>query len=82
MQDLLFLKKISRRSMVEVTVEEFEKNFDEYLDRIEKNGEEFLIRQADGKAVVAMPVGELEDLADEVGEEEWYNMFNNHDDAS
>ena len=68
--------------MVEVTVEEFEKNFDEYLDRIEKNGEEFLIRQADGKAVVAMPVGELEDLADEVGEEEWYNMFNDHDDAS
>jgi PHD/YefM family antitoxin component YafN of YafNO toxin-antitoxin module len=68
--------------MTEVTVEDFEKNFDAYLDRIEKNGEEFLIRQADGKAVVAMPVGELEHLADEVGEEEWYNMFNNHDDAS
>jgi PHD/YefM family antitoxin component YafN of YafNO toxin-antitoxin module len=67
--------------MVEVTVEEFEKNFDAYLDRIEKNGEEFLIRQADGKAVVAMPVGELEHLADEVGEEEWYNMFSNHDDG-
>ena len=45
--------------MVEVTVEEFEKNFDEYLDRIEKNGEEFLFRQADRKAVVAMPVGAL-----------------------
>jgi len=67
--------------MVEVTVEEFEKNFDEYLDRIEKNGEEFLIRQADGKAVVAMPVGELEDLAEQVGENEWYNMFNDHDDG-
>ena len=68
--------------MVEVTVEEFEKNFDEYLDRIEKNGEEFLIRQSDGKAVVAMPVGELEHLAEQVEEDEWYNMFNNHDDAS
>jgi len=67
--------------MVEVTVEDFEKNFDAYLDRIE-GGEEFLIRQPDGKAVVAVPVGELEHLADEVGEEEWYNMFNNHDDAS
>ncbi|AOV61881.1 Phd-like antitoxin [Synechococcus phage S-WAM2] len=67
--------------MTEVTVADFEKNFDAYLDRIE-GGEEFLIRQPDGKAVVAMPVGELEHLADEVGEEEWYNMFNNHDDAS
>ena len=67
--------------MIEVTVADFEKNFDAYLDRIE-GGEEFLIRQPDGKAVVAMPVGELEHLADEVGEEEWYNMFNNHDDAS
>jgi len=67
--------------MVEVTVADFEKNFDAYLDRIEA-GEEFLIRQPDGKAVVAVPYGELEDLADEVGEEEWYNMFNNHDDAS
>lgn len=57
--------------MVEVTVEEFEKNFDAYLDRIEKNGEEFLIRQPDGKAVVAVPVtDELETL------------YSNHDEAS
>lgn len=57
--------------MVEVTVEEFEKNFDAYLDRIEKNGEEFLIRQPDGKAVVAVPAtDELEAL------------YSNHDEAS
>ena len=67
--------------MVEVTVEDFEKNFDAYLDRIEA-GEEFLIRQPDGKAVVAVPAGELEHLAEQVEEDEWYNMFNNHDDAS
>ena len=34
--------------MKEVTVQEFEKNFDTYMDRIE-NGEEFLIRQPDGR---------------------------------
>lgn len=57
--------------MVEVTVSDFEKNFDEYLDRIEKNGEEFLIRQPDGKAVVAVPAtDELEAL------------YSNHDEAS
>jgi len=68
--------------MIEVTVEEFEKNFDAYLDRIEKNGEEFLIRQPDGKAVVAVPAGQLEQMAGDIGEEEWYNMFNDHNDAS
>ena len=57
--------------MTEVTVEDFEKNFDAYLDRIEKNGEEFLIRQPDGKAVVAVPVtDELEAL------------YSDHDEAS
>jgi len=68
--------------MIEVTVEDFEKNFDAYLDRIEKNGEEFLIRQPDGKAVVAVPAGQLEQMAGDIGEEAWYNMFNDHDDAS
>jgi len=67
--------------MVEVTVEDFEKNFDAYLDRIE-GGEEFLIRQPDGKAVVAVPAGQLEHLAEQVGEDDWYNMYSQHDDAS
>ena len=43
--------------MTEVTEEEFEKNFDEYMDRIE-GGEEFLIRLPDGRAVAAVPVDE------------------------
>jgi len=67
--------------MVEVTVEDFEKNFDAYLDRIE-GGEEFLIRQPDGKAVVAVPAGQLEQMAKAVGEDDWYNTYNDHDDAS
>ena len=81
MLDFLFSKKISRRSMVEITVDDFEKNFDAYLDRIEA-GEEFLIRQPDGKAVVAVPADQLEHAAEQVGEDDWYNMFNNHNDAS
>jgi len=68
--------------MTEVTVEDFEKNFDAYLDRIEKNGEEFLIRQADGKAVVAMPVQQLEQAVEQVGEDEWYNIYSDHSEAS
>jgi len=67
--------------MTEVSVEEFEKNFDDYMDRIEKNGEEFLIRQPDGRAVVAVPAGQLEPLAGDMSDEEWYNMFSDHDDA-
>ena len=68
--------------MIEVTVEQFEKNFDEYMDAIENEGAEFLIRKSDGSAVVAVPAGELEQIADEVGEEDWYNIFSDHHDAS
>ena len=56
--------------MVEISVVEFEKDFDAYMDRIEA-GESFLIRQPDGKAVVAVPAtDELEAL------------YSNHDEAS
>ena len=68
--------------MTEVSVEEFEKNFDDYMDRIEKNGEEFLIRQPDGRAVVAVPAGQLEQVAEAVEEDDWYNMYSQHDEAS
>jgi hypothetical protein len=67
--------------MTEVTVEDFEKNFDAYLDRIE-GGEEFLIRQPDGKAVIAMPVQQLEQAVEQVGEDEWYNIYSDHSEAS
>lgn len=70
--------------MKEITVEEFEKNFDTYMDRIE-NGEEFLVRQPDGRAVVAVPASKVEHLNDQTHAlvtDEWYNTYNNHDDAS
>ena len=70
--------------MVELTVAEFEKDFDGYMDRIEA-GESFLIRQPDGRAVVAVPAGEYEAAAkasgvDEV--DEFSKMYSDHGEAS
>jgi len=66
--------------MIELTVEEFEKDPDNYMDRIEK-GEKILIRQPDGRAVVAVPAKELEPSTEHMSDDEWYNTYNNHDDA-
>ena len=70
--------------MVELSVVEFEKDFDAYMDRIEA-GEKFLIRQPDGKAVIACPAGEIEAIADELGVEdvdELVDMYSNHEEGS
>mgnify|MGYP001252900961 CR=1 FL=1 len=57
--------------MIEITEIEFEKNFDDYMRRIEDNQEQFLIRREDGTAVVAVPAtDELEKL------------YKNHNEAS
>ena len=68
--------------MVEVTLEEFEKNFDAYMNRIENDKEEFLVRRQDGTAVVAMPAEQLDQTVSELSDEEWYNLYNNHEEAS
>lgn len=44
--------------MMEVSEEEFQANFDEYMEQIESNGTHYLIRRPDGTAVVAAPVTE------------------------
>jgi PHD/YefM family antitoxin component YafN of YafNO toxin-antitoxin module len=67
--------------MIELTVAEFEKDFDAYMDRIEA-GETFVIRQPDGRAVMAVPADEYKDLASQVTDSDWENMMTNHDDAS
>ena len=68
--------------MVELTVAEFEKDFDGYMDRIEA-GESFLIRQPDGRAVVAVPAGEYEASATAVAEvDELTDMYSNHEEGS
>ena len=68
--------------MVEITLEEFEKNFDAYMDRIETNKEEFLVRKADGSAVVAMPAGKLDQAYSQMTDDEWYNLYSDHSEAS
>lgn len=70
--------------MVEVALAEFEKDFDVYMDRIEA-GETFIIRQPDGRGVVACPAGDIEAIADEVGVEdvdELVDMYSDHGEAS
>lgn len=59
--------------MKEITEEEFEKNFDSYMDKIEA-GETFIIRMPDGRAVAAVP-------ALDIADKEWYDMMTDHDDA-
>ena len=68
--------------MVELSVAEFEKDFDAYMDRIEA-GESFLIRQPDGRAVVAVPAGEYEAAATVVAEvDELSQMYSDHEEGS
>jgi|TARA_B100000035_G_scaffold198222_1_gene169361 PHD/YefM family antitoxin component YafN of YafNO toxin-antitoxin module len=68
--------------MIEVSLEDFEKNFDAYMERIETNKEEFLVRKQDGTAVVAVPAEQLEPLSEHMSDEEWYNLYSNHSEAS
>lgn len=51
--------------MTEVSEEQFQANFDTYMERIESHGEHFLIRREDGTAVIAAPITEeIEPLLD------------------
>ena len=68
-------------SMKEVTIAEFESNFDAYQDRIEA-GEKIMIIQPDGRKVVAVPAKELEPSTEHMSDEEWYNLYNDHSEGS
>jgi hypothetical protein len=54
--------------MIEITQDEFEKNFDTYMDRVENDKELFLIRMPDGRATVMMPADELNEITTKIGE--------------
>ena len=45
-------------SMIEITHEQFENEYEEYLTKIEK-GEQFLIRLPSGRAVAAVPQSDV-----------------------
>lgn len=51
--------------MIEITQDEFENNYDSYMDKVEQNKETFLVRLPDGRGVVLTPV-----------EDDMKNLFN------
>ena len=67
--------------MKEVTIADFESNFDAYQDRIEA-GEKIMIVQPDGRRAVAVPAKELEHSTEQMSDEEWYNLYSNHSEGS
>jgi PHD/YefM family antitoxin component YafN of YafNO toxin-antitoxin module len=51
--------------MKEITQQEFEDNFDSYMDEVEKKKSTFLIKLPDGRGVIMAPVDEdLKELID------------------
>jgi len=58
--------------MIEVSEEQFQSNFDNYMEQIESHGAHYLIRRSDGTAVVAAPITEeIEPLLDIMPEIEY-----------
>ncbi len=49
---------IDPSEMIEVSEEEFQSDFDTYMERIESDGAYYLIRRPDGAATTAVPVTE------------------------
>ncbi len=54
--------------MIEITQDEFESNFDAYMDRVENNKELFLIRLPDGRGVVMTPAEEIAQITGEMND--------------
>lgn len=51
--------------LIEISQDEFENNFDKYMNLIESEQKHYLIRREDGSALVAAPITEeLESLLD------------------
>ena len=72
--------------MVEITEEELEKNFEDYVEKCEK-GETFIITRSDGRRVMMVPAKDLENAQACVSmnlpdDEDDFSIYNDHDDAS
>ena len=72
--------------MVEITEDELEKNFEDYVEKFE-NGETFIITRSDGRRVMMVPAKDLEDAQACVSmnlpdDEDEFSIYNDHDDAS
>ena len=71
------------KRMKKFTVEEFQKNFDDLLERVE-NGESFIIT-SEGKEVVIMPAEDYEyivDTVDGIVDEEVIRIHTDHEEGS
>jgi hypothetical protein len=69
--------------MEKFTVEEFQKDFDDLLERVE-NGESFIIT-SEGKEVVIMPAEDYEyivDTVDGIVDEEVIRIHTDHEEGS
>jgi hypothetical protein len=68
--------------MQEITEEEFEQNFDHYMDLIEKQKTEIIIRLSNGRAVAAVPFPD-ELTLDQIEKMQYNDVdFTNDDDDS
>ena len=72
--------------MVEITEEELEKNFEEYVEKCE-NGETFIISRPDGRRVMMVPAKDLENAQACISmnlpdDEDDFSYYHDHDDAS
>jgi len=71
------------KRMEKFTVEEFQKDFDDLLERVE-NGESFIIT-SEGKEVVIMPAEDYEyivDTVDGIVDEEVIRIHTDHEEGS
>lgn len=72
--------------MVEITEEELEKNFEDYVEKCE-SGETFIITRSDGRRVMMVPAKDFENAQACVSmnlpdDEDDFSFYHDHDDAS
>jgi len=71
--------------MVEITEEELEKNYENYVTKCE-SGESFIIKKRDGRRVMMVPAKDFEDakscVSMDIDDDGYYDYLRDHDDAS
>ena len=74
--------------MIEITEEELEKNFEEYVEKCE-SGESYIITRSDGRRVMMVPAKDFDEaqscVSMNLGEEQSdddFSHYYDHDDAS
>ena len=71
--------------LVEISEEYLELNFEEVFEKVVENGETFLIRTKNGKSVVMTPKETIKGVSQspkQSTDDEWYNIYRNHNEGS